>query len=284
MYESDVYSQIFPYFNLEEFNEENYLQFENNELDYKINDNDTEYISKEKEKVNEKALNEENYLKDDSRNSEINNNDEKKLKKKSGRKKTKNKDNKIEHNKYSCDNLLRKCKHLVIKSLKEFLNEQIISKYNGNIGCGVFRKEFQTFKQSQKSNAKIIYNQMFIHKTIGEIFSENVSARITNLPKNHNKLLINTLINEKDEGIKNYFNKIFNLKFIECVDHFIGTTHIEILNGLKCFEDIKEKIIKKYKDGEEYCKNLDLYLKKYKEIILSKRGRNSRKRIINNKS
>lgn len=65
------------------------------------------------------------------------------------------------------------------------------------------------------------------------------------------------------------------------MDHFIGKEHIDILNGLKCYEDkdIKGKIIKKYGDGENYSKNLEYYLNNYQDILNKKRGRNSKKKI-----
>ena len=121
--------------------------------------------------------------------------------------------NKYEHNKYSDDNIRRKCKHLVLKHLLEFLNYKIRNIYNGNIGNGIFKKELQILNQSQKSDATINFNRIFLTKTIGEIFSENISGRFTNYPIYHNKVLINKLMNENDEQKRIYFNNLFNLNF-----------------------------------------------------------------------
>ena len=273
-----------PFFSLEDnlyLNEDNYfdLLYEKNETNSQINENTTQYVSKEREIEN--VLKEDNSVKEFSRNSEIKNNP-KKIKKKCGRKTTKNNEHRKEHNKYSSDNLIRKCKHIVLKSVKKFLNRQLKILYKGNIGNGIFKKQFQTIKQTQKSNAKVDFNKNFIYKTIGEIFSENISSRITNLRIDHNKLLIHNLINENNEYIKNYFNKIFNLQFIEVVDHFIGKKHIDILNGLECYEDFRDNVVEQYDDKEFYSITLKYYLNNFKDLVFIKKGRKSRKKTVNN--
>ena len=260
-------------------NIDNYdLSFEINEFkEDKINYTTTKDISKEKTL---KELKENGSIKDVSLNLEMND-EEKKIKKKCGRKRKReiSDDEKVPnvHNKHSSDNLIRKCKHLVIKSLYIFLNKEIYLEYMGNIGNGPLKKEFQTLNQSQISNAKIDFNKKFLSKTVGEIFSENISGRITNYPLEHNKLLVIRLINEKNENIRNHFKKIFNLKFIECLEHFIGKKRIDILKDLKCYENVKEKIIEKYEDGKEYSDNLETFFNNYEKMINNKRGRTIRK-------
>ena len=286
MNKNEIYYQENLSFNLENnlyFNEDNFSDFlyEKNETNSKINENTTQYISKEKNTEN--VLKEDNSVEDFSRNSEIRNNAKKKIKKKCGRKTTNSNKKGNEHNKYSSDNLIRKCKHIVLKSVKNFLNRQLEILYKGNIGNGIFKKQFQTIKQTQKSNAKVDFNKNFIYKTIGEIFSENISSRITNLRIEHNKLLIHNLINENDdEYIKNYFNKIFNLQFIEVVDHFIGKKHIDILNGLECYEDFRDNVVEQYDDKEFYSITLKYYLNNFKDLVFIKKGRKSRKTTVNN--
>lgn len=204
--------------------------------------------------------------------------DDTKEKKKCGRKRILPTEDKQEHNKFSDDNLRRKCKHLVIKSAMELTNNKIKEIYNGNIGKGIFRKELQTLNQSQKSNATINYNKDFLTKTLKNIFSEKISSRITNLLPSHNKLLIEKLLNEEDENKRIYFNKLFNINFIQCLNHFIGKERIYELEGLKCFNEIKDEILKKYtEDGQDYIESLEYYLQNYEDIIYKKRSRKSRK-------
>lgn len=206
---------------------------------------------------------------------------EKKIKKKCGRIRKRKNDDK-EHNKYSDDNLRRRIKHLVIKALQNFLNNLIKTLYHDNIGKGLLKKKFQTLNQSQIFNSKIDFNKQFLSKNIKEIFSEDVSSRITNYSIDYNRKLINYLLNEKDEYIKNYLDKIFSLKFIDCLNHFYGKKQIELLNGLKCYEDIKMEFLEKYEDGEDYCKSLEYYMDNFETIINNKRGRKSRKKNNNN--
>ena len=203
---------------------------------------------------------------------------EKMKKMKCGRKTKLNNDKNVEHNKYSDDNLRRKCKHLVLKYTLKFINHQILIIYNGNIGNGIFKKELQTLNQSQKSDATINFNKMFLSRTLKEIFSQNISGRFTNFPPHHNRLLIEKLLNEKDEEKRIYFSSLFNLTFIQCLKHFRGEEKIDILEGLKCFDEIKDEIINNYEDdGIDYYTTLYYYLNHYEEIINNKKARKPRK-------
>lgn len=229
-------------------------------------------------------LNENDFSQGKIKKSEKDRNEEKK---KPGRKRLRNEEynnknnfeSKIEHNKFSDDNIRRKVKHLVIKYLQEFLNNQIKNIYQGEIGNGIFIKELKTINQTQISDATIKFNKKFLTKKLCEIFSENITTRFTNLPPNHNKVLIKKLMNEEDENKKNYFKKIFNLEFINCLRHFRGEIHIEELDGLKCFNDIKNEILDKYsEDGSNYYEVLKNYLIRYEEIIGNKKSRRARKK------
>ena len=115
------------------------------------------------------------------------------------------------HSKFSDDNLRRKCKHLVLSSLFSFINQKINALYNNNIGKGIFTKKLLTINQKQKSEASIEFNKEFLFKTIGDIFSENISSRYTNYPETHNKKVINYLKNDEKESNRNYFRALFNL-------------------------------------------------------------------------
>ena len=185
----------------------------------------------------------------------------------------------LEHNKFSDSNMRRKCNHLVLKNTLDFINKKIRSIYNGNIGNGLLKKELQTINQFQKHNANLNFNKEFLTKTLGQIFSDNLSTRFTNIPLNHNKMIITSLINEKDENKSIYFNKLFNVNFRQCLNHFIGKDFIVELDGLKRFEEIKnEQILDKYSvDSEEYFNLIFWYLNNFEEIINSKKPRKYRK-------
>ena len=183
-----------------------------------------------------------------------------------------------DHNKYSDDNLIRKVKHLTLKKLLEFINKKIEEKYKTNIGNGVFIKRLLTINQKQKSDATIQFNKDFLNKPIGEIFSENISTRYTNYPLSHNKSLIQLLLKDEDINIRIYFNKLFNLSFLDCLKHIRGSEEIEELIGLEGLDSIK----KEYEDDKDYVDLLDRYFKEFESNLYKKRIRKPKKKDIKN--
>ena len=174
------------------------------------------------------------------------------------------------HNKFSDDNIRRKCKHIILYNIMDFINYKISEKYK-DIGQGIFLKKLLMLSHEQKSNANIDYNKQFLDKKIGQIFSENISNRYTSFPKEHNKNLINNLINEKDDNKRIYFNNLFNLTFFECLKHFRGSELINELNGLIGY---KEAINEYEKDGDmDYKSCLEYYINHFETIINNKKSR-----------
>ena len=120
-------------------------------------------------------------------------------------------------------------------------------------------------KSSNKSHLKECYS----------LWKDIVLEQIKLYEQDHNKKIIDIIIAEK----KVIFGKIFNLTFIDCLEHFIGNKQIEELNGLTLFTEIKEQFLDKYnKDGEAYFENLKIFLKDYKNKINSARPRKKRKK------
>ena len=191
------------------------------------------------------------------------------LNKKRGRTKTGN--NESTHTRFSDDNLRRKVKHIVLQNTMNFINEKIREIY-GNIGSGIFIKKLLIINQRQKTNATILFNKEFLNKTLGEIFSEDISSRYTNNRKDHNKILIEKLMEDKDEAKKNYFQKLFNITFVDCLEHFRGDKEIEELKGLISFKDLELEDIKKDK---EYQETLNHYVYYYEIITSRKKERKS---------
>ena len=173
-----------------------------------------------------------------------------------------------EHNKFSDDNLRKKVKHLVLDTAFNFINDKINEIYKGNIGHGIFIKKLLLINQKQKSESSIQYNKDFLQKTLGEIFSEKISSRYTKHNPYHNYFLIKALTSDKNEN-NNYFKKLFNITFIDCLEHFIGIKKVEELEGLDTFENIKTK----YEDDADYLKSLKFCIMNYEKIINNKRTR-----------
>ncbi len=76
---------------------------------------------------------------------------------------------------------------------------------------------------------------------------------------------------------KDKFEGIFNITFIECLEHFIGIRHHDELEGLTLFSEYEDKIVKKYEeDGENYYQNLEVFLKEFKERINNSKPKQKR--------
>ena len=151
--------------------------------------------------------------------------------------------------------------------------------YGGKIGDGILRKELKIINHMQKSDASIGFDQDFLKKKLGEIFSESISGRYSDLPSIYNKKLILSLINEKDEIKKKFFTDLFNISFLDCLKHYRGEVYINELGGLICFENDKEKIKNKYhEDGNDYVETLQYYLDNFENIVNKKRAKKQNKK------
>ena len=250
---------------------------QNSELDISLKKIETEdnnvfnkiYLEQKTKGTLKKDINKENL------NEKVkgNKNSEGKNKEKINKKKGRNPKIGGKHNKYSDDNLRRKCKHILINELQIFINNKIREIYNDNIGQGIFLKQLLSMNQKQKANANATFNREFLYKSLKDIFSENISTKYTILPLNYNKILIEQLMNEHDKYKRLYFQNLFNLTFIQCLNHFRGKEIINELIGLTKLEEIKEK----YNFEDVYFNNLIYYFLRYEEIIYNKRIRKSNK-------
>ena len=221
----------------------------------------------------------ENYSLNENKSSYINN---KSIK--LGRK-TKTDNTKREHNRCSDDNLIKKCKHIVIDSTMVFINKKIKILYNPNIGNSIFKKQLLQLNKDQKSKGNAKYNKDFLNKTLKEIFSEDISTKYSNYNRGHNKILIERLINEKNEEKRIYFQKLFNLTFLQCLKHFRKSEYIEELNGLQLFQEFKNGLNddnENDNDNNYYIKLLEFYINSLENIIMKKKSRKRGKKVIIN--
>ena len=186
------------------------------------------------------------------------------------------------HSKFSNDNLTKKCKNIVLKSALESINKKIEEKYKNNIGFGKFNKKLQILNQENKVKSTAKDDKLFLHKTLKEIFSDNISSRLYNYSETHNKAIIESLINDEDEEKRIYFNNLFNITFLEYLNYFMSSetcnlNNNSILYEFKDFSFIKDSLIQI--NGEDYVNALIEYLKNFEEIINKKRSRNSKKKL-----
>ena len=181
--------------------------------------------------------------------------------------------NKKVHDRNSDDNMRKKCKNLILKFLLEFINSKIKDKYNNNLGHGNSEKVLKVLNQKYKK-ATVSSDSKFMDKTLKDIFSLNISDKFCNYSLDHNKLVIKSLINEEDETKRNYFDKLFNLKFRDCLMSLKGEKYYEELEGFQNLTDIKNYLLKKEEEG--YADYFVSYLKNFEER-LNKREKASKK-------
>lgn len=270
---------------------ESYYEYIEEEIKKENNDDRTEVINSiENKKENKINLEEENKLivapttiTDNKKrepnlqklniDNNINNNKNNEiliLRKKRGRKKNENTDGESkekEHNKYSDDNIRRKIKHIILKNILDFINKKI-EIIDTNINRGIFTKKLMTIQQRQISNATILFNKKFLYKKLKDIFSVDISKRYTNYLPEHNKNLITSLINDEDCIKSDYFKGLFDLSFLDCLEHFRGSKHNYYLKGLDNFEEEMNKLGEK-----DYINTVRTYMYHYENIINNKKER-----------
>ena len=181
-----------------------------------------------------------------------------------------------EHNKYSDDNMLRKCKNIILENAFKFINKKIMNLYlieTGNF-CG---KKLLTLKQNQSIKSRTIYNKSLLKATLKMIFSEDISSKYSKYSRSHNKELIESLINEKDKTKSEIFINIFNLTFTNCLNHFRGSYFCEELQGMRGINEyLNEKNINNKDD--EYYNCFKYFVNNYEKIIMEKKERKIRKK------
>ena len=184
------------------------------------------------------------------------------------------------HDHFSDDNMRKKCKNIIIKHLKQFINDQIKEYYKDNIGNGPNKKELKILGQGERAKSTVELDKVFLEKKLIDIFSQNISSRCCNFDQNHNKGIIEELINDKDEKKKKYFENLFNIKFSDFFKYLKGDIDLKELNGFKFLSLIKEELKINY--DEEYINYLIDYLKNFEEKILNKPKNKKSKDTWNN--
>ena len=182
-------------------------------------------------------------------------------------------------NKFSNSNLMRRCKKLLLDNLINFINDKLKIIYKNNFGQGRFIKQLLSLNQEQKSTGNVKFNKNFLYKSLREIFGENISPRITNYSPEHNKNLIEFLVDEKNEN-NEYFKRLFNMKFSECLAHFNGTKIFKELEGMNTFAKI-EKDLEEEEEDKDYIVTLNYYITNFESLTNIKKERNRKKKKSN---
>ena len=202
-------------------------------------------------------------------------------KKKRGRKITTIKQSRIDHNKYSQDNIIKKIKSKLLSYALKFLNNLISKSIYSKKKYRLYKLEYKYIKNLKKKEDLKILNMK-----LKDLYSLEVSPKYKNISKYHNKNIIKQIIKNKE--LKNYQAILFalNLTFKEWVQLFTYKKSIDdIIQYNKESENIIEEIeinmihveslLKKImEDNDEHFLSIfTFFLYNYEEWFLNKQER-----------
>lgn len=165
------------------------------------------------------------------------------------------------------DNVIRKCKNIILNSLLIFINQKIKNLYNNNIGRGLLVKQFKSLNQKNKSSTHVKHMQEYLNKTLKEILSEDIS----HYPFDFNRNLVNKLLDEEDIEKRIYFKSLFDLSFLQCLKHFRGDEVNPNLSGMS----LMNQELKNFTD-KDLRENLEAYFNEFETRINERKSRKSK--------
>ena len=165
------------------------------------------------------------------------------------------------------DNVIRKCKNIILNSLLIFINQKIKNLYNNNIGRGLLVKQFKSLNQKNKSSTHVKHMQEYLNKTLKEILSEDIS----HYPFDFNRNLVNKLLDEEDIEKRIYFKSLFDLSFLQCLKHFRGDEVNPNLSGMS----LMNQELNNFTD-KDLRENLEAYFNEFETRINERKSRKSK--------
>ena len=187
--------------------------------------------------------------------------------------------------KYPINNLIREIKRIILNEILIFLNGEISKFVNINDLLTFIKTKDPTITslainkiKREKSfllnlngtfldNAEVKHNKVLLNQSIGEILSNEISAKYKWYNKYFNKYIIDFLY-QNSEDLK----QILDLKFIEVVQYFSDVKDLSCLKGMKKWYKIKKKLFpKKSIYNKDHLNRLDFCVKNYETIILQRK-------------
>ena len=183
----------------------------------------------------------------------------------------KRKPNKKEVQYLDSDRKIKKIRILILNSVIIFINKQIKLVFNNDIGKGTFTKQLLPIKKTILYHSSVEYDKEFLKKKLKEILSP-ISEKYTNYLSTKNKDLIEYLINSEDR--EKFFKELFELSFLDCLEHIRGTKYVKLLNGFPKMDDI---LIQEKNFNEDEIKNYKDIINNYEKIVEYKKKRHAKK-------
>ncbi len=187
--------------------------------------------------------------------------------KKKGRK-NKNSDEEGDHTKYTEDNMIKRIRINYINFLINKSNKEINNSYHDKTLL------LKKLNPNQANIYRVEENKIFIHKKLKDIFSDDISTKYKTFEPKYNQKVIEKLINEENLDKKEKFTKLFNITFIESLEHLCGKKIIEGLEGFGTLDEFIDNYFKK--EEEEYKKIIKANILDYEKNIYAKKQRKKR--------
>ena len=178
---------------------------------------------------------------------------------------------------FTFDQIIKNIRILALKEIINFVNRKIRYFYNNNIGKGLKEKQFREISKKTLSHSNVGYDKEFLEFKLKEIFSFDISGKMTNSLMNHNKNLVELLLNSSN--CSGYFSELFDLTFLQCLEHIQRKKTYGVLDGIMDYQKILEEFAKKkeIKNGEYYSQFEEVFIN-YQELIRGKTPRKPRKK------
>ena len=189
--------------------------------------------------------------------------------KKKGRK-NKNSDEEGDHTKYTEDNMIKRARINFINFLINKLNTEINNSYHDKTLL------LKKLNPNQANIYRVEENKIFIHKKLKDIFSDDISNKYKTFEPKYNQKVIEKLMNEENLEKKEKFTKLFNITFIESLEHLCGKKIIEGLEGFGTLDEFIDNYFKK--EEEEYKKIIKANILDYEKNIYAKKQRKKREK------
>ena len=190
---------------------------------------------------------------------EIRNNPHKQLLRNKRGRKNNNCENKkkVDHDKNSLDNMMRK--------IKTNLMDHLVNKLNNSLKDKTYK--FYKISSFISENLKKDFNIKLMERTISDIF---INTKLSNTYRKKkyislNKILIDKIYNEK---VESETIKILDKKYIEIINEIKENDLQEFLNKIEAKEKGNEN-----QKVEEYINSLEELFKNYEKWFQTKRGR-----------
>ena len=166
------------------------------------------------------------------------------------------------------DNEIKKGRNILLNSIFRFVNKKIRIIFNNDIGKGISIKQFVKISKKELNHSNVEFDKNYLNTKLKEIFSGDISGKFTNFLINKNEKLLQNLIKI------DYFKELFELTFLQCIEHINGAKFIPLLEGFETLDEILLNEEEKLKEND--IENYKYIIENYKQCVENKFSRKPR--------